>query len=58
MTYMTRPKTVLWTVRGRDHGQKRNKYSSEIRFLSVASKDFTNGIFREIKAAQHCIVVV
>ena len=49
MTYMTRPKTVIWTVRARDRSQKMNKYSSELG---------TNGIFREIKAAQHCIVVV
>ena len=49
MTYMTRPRIVVWTVRARDRGQKMNKYSSELG---------TNGIFREIKAAQHCIVVV
>ena len=56
MTYMTKPKTALWTVKGRDFGQTRNKYSSE--FVSFSSKALSNGIFREIKAAQHCIVAV
>jgi hypothetical protein len=38
MTYMTRPRIVVWTVRARDRGQKMNKYSSELTGFSVKSK--------------------